>query len=103
GYGHGQATEVAVLVHLMIANPVPYAKYARLMSTNITTNIPRAGRLGKIRARRANFSATVRPVSSRYSSTPAGIITNVTITVSQMNGNWYGSPVKAEPNGMTCE
>ena len=37
-----------------------------------------------MRARCASFSATVFPVSSRYNSTPAGIITNVTISDSQI-------------------
>jgi hypothetical protein len=42
-------------------------------------------------------------VSSRYTSTPAGIITVVTSDDSQSNGNWEYSPVKIDPNGMTCE
>ena len=58
------------------------------MITNITTNMPSAGRPAKMRARWASFSATVRPVSSRYSSTPAGIITKVTSSDSQISGNW---------------
>ena len=62
-----------------------------------------AGRVRKPRTRCASFSACVRPVSSRYSRTPAGIMTTVTSADSQRSGNWYHSPAHNDPNGMTCE
>ena len=56
-----------------------------------------------MRTRCASFSATVLPVSSRYTMIAAGIITTVTKDDSHRSGNWYALPAKTEPNGMTWE
>ena len=62
-----------------------------------------AGRLANSLNRWASFSATVLPVSSRYTRIAAGIITSVTSDDSQSNGNWYAFPAKTDPNGITWE
>ncbi len=69
----------------------------------MTTNVPSTSRPRKARTRWPSFSATVRPVSSRYRRMPAGIITVVTSDDSHSSGNWYVVPLKRDPNGMTCE
>ena len=69
----------------------------------MTAKVPSDGRERNQRRRCASFSAWVLPVSSLWSSTPAGIITVDTRADSQISGNWYHSPAANDPHGITWE